>query len=344
MELIKGRYQLSTLIGRGSYSSVYIGYDRVSDIKLAIKRVEFRLALRRGSSTEQIRHHLEAEISILKCLDCPHIVKLYDVLFDDDGVFIIMEYCENGDFAHYLANRGPLPEAQVQQYMIQLQKGLAYLHQLNIIHRDLKPANLLLCQNYSTIKIADFGLAKMVSDEDAMMETLCGSPLYMAPELFDLNPGQTYTDKIDLWSIGVILYQCLYGQMIFGNATSLSELIKGIRTSEITYPSKPKISPAARDLLRGLLQKDPHLRFTWIEFLTHVWWSLTLELLPADETPPQATYFDPSAEIINSYLTVVEPSKLVIVESTPTNTDGYVSALWGFLSSSLKSLSMFKRT
>ena len=380
--ILKDRYRFvqANAIGRGSFSKVYEGIDLQTDLRVAIKRIQLR------SMSDKIRMHLDDEIKILRSIDHPNIVKTYDVDMDDDAVYIIMEYCTGGDFSK-LVSRSPLRESKVRYYIDQLMKGLAYLREHHILHRDLKPANLLLTEENRIIKIADFGFAKIIG-ENTLMETMCGSPLYMAPEIIGigLGNGETYSEKSDLWSIGVILYQCLYGRLVFGEASTYDELVKAIRTAPVVYPKNIHVSAEALDLLSGLLQKDPILRFTWVEFFTHRWWTgretlsreslsmmtssisssvestvdsriPTSQPIPITQPTPNIS-FSLSPQIIESYIISRSPP-LPTVASVPPgrhdriheppheddpipNNEPYVRSIWGFLSSSLKSLSMFK--
>lgn len=381
IKLLKDRYRFvqANAIGRGSFSKVYEGIDLQTDLRVAIKRIHLR------SINDKIRTRLDDEIRILRSIDHPNIVKTYDVETDEDSIYIIMEYCSGGDFSKFVA-RSPLRESKVRYYIYQLMKGLAYLRERHILHRDLKPANLLLTDENRIIKIADFGFAKVIG-ENTLMETMCGSPLYMAPEVIGLASGETYTEKSDLWSIGVMLYQCLYGRLVFGEISTYDELVKAIRTMPIVYPKNIHVSAECLDLLTGLLQKEPTLRFTWVEFFTHRWWenqptSREGSISPLDSTdlrervpsqatppipitqPPQNLSISLSPQIIDSYIISRSPPFSTIASVPPgrhdthgsiphireldqhnnleSSNETYVRSIWGFLSSSLKTLSMFK--
>ena len=414
--VLKGRYRFvqANAIGRGSFSKVYAGIDLQTDLRVAIKKIHLR------SIDDKIRTRLDDEIRILRSIDHPNIVKTYDVETDEDSMYIIMEYCTGGDFSKFVA-RSPLRESKVRYYIYQLMKGLAYLRERHILHRDLKPANLLLTDENRIIKIADFGFAKVIG-ESTLMETMCGSPLYMAPEIIGLVSGETYTEKSDLWSIGVMLYQCLYGRLVFGEISTYDELVKAIRTTPVVYPKNIHVSAECLDLLMGLLQKEPTLRFTWVEFFTHRWWDTretsisplssldstdlwsrrpppapsqyqAPQVTPAPQAPqvtpapqasqvtlaPQVTLPIPitqptqnlsislSPQIIDSYIISRSPPFSTISSVPPgrhdthgsiphirepnqhhnennleSSNETYVRSIWGFLSSSLKTLSMFK--
>jgi serine/threonine-protein kinase ULK/ATG1 len=221
-------YTKKKYIGSGSFAKVYKGQNIITKQIVAIK------VIYKNKLNKQINSKIDLEIKVLKeNNNHNNIVKLIDVLYSDDlkYVYIIMEYCENGDLSTYIKNN-KLNEEQVKYYMIQLKNGLEYLRNNNIIHRDLKPANILLTQNYKILKIADFGLAKNIHDYSELMDTLCGSPLYMAPELIN---NKKYNLQSDLWSIGIILYEMLYHKHPYGNPQNIIELIDKINNHVIIF-------------------------------------------------------------------------------------------------------------
>lgn len=122
-------------------------------------------------------------------------------------MYIITEYCEDGDLYHYLEKEHRLPESKAKRYLKQIMKGSKYLHSNGIIHRDLKPANILMKDN--CCKISDFGFAKSLEDENTVMKSIVGTPLYMSPQILKKSK---YTAKSDLWSIGLIYYEMLHGR------------------------------------------------------------------------------------------------------------------------------------
>jgi len=262
---ILDRYMFNTSmpIGKGSFSKVYLGTDLANRNKVAIKRMEI------GNFSPQMRQRVQEEIDIALKLSHKNIVKTYDVAFvnEDFGpvVYVIMEYCECGDFAKYLV-QDRMKETRAKFFFNQLLEGLKYLQEQNIVHRDLKPANLLLTDKNRVLKIADFGFARHL-DAGKMSETMCGSPLYMAPEILF---GEPYSSKADLWSIGVILYQALYGKHPF-QATTHNELMKALKTGSFELPKNVHLSPNCTDLLITLLNKNPSSRLTWEGFFTHPW-------------------------------------------------------------------------
>jgi len=246
-------------IGRGSSGVVYLGYHQQTRDKVAIKRVDI-------TNLKEKMTKLWNEIYIMKEMDHPNVIKLYDVHLDikNEYLYLIMEYCDGSDLSDYIDDYS-IDLTQVHLYITQLRDGLKYLHSKKIVHRDLKPHNLLL--KNGEIKIADFGLSAS-NNNGGLMQTMCGSPLYMSPEIIE---HQKYTAKSDLWSIGIILYQLIYHTHPFQDCRNFAELTKRIKTEEITYPKKPQIDSLTFDLLQGLLTKNCHNRISWNDFFNHAW-------------------------------------------------------------------------
>ncbi len=260
------KYIYSTkAIGKGSFSKVYKGFDTETDEIIAIKVIE------KHNLKEDLVTRLHDEITLLtSTLDHPHIAELKEFIQDEDNFYLILEYCAGGDLAH-LIKKGRIPENVAREYMRQLTNVLYYLKSKNIIHRDLKPQNLLLTADQKTLKVTDFNFARELYEND-LAQTLCGSPLYMAPEIIDRN---SYTVKSDLWSVGMILYEMVYGRTPYFDAYNMVDLLKKIETRPIKYSNC--VSPECNDLLRGLLQPDAVKRYSWKDFFSHSWLKIPTE-------------------------------------------------------------------
>jgi serine/threonine protein kinase len=252
------------LLGKGSFSKVYAGE---MSVPVAIKKIVWDHMT--PEKVESTKKYIESEIDIMKSLSHTNIVNLMDVVWKDEQLFLVLEQCEGGDLKKFLKGR-PLKEKYAKFYLKQLADGLKYLRSFNITHRDLKPQNLLLTNNNKTLKITDFGFAKIVGSE-ALAETMCGSPLYMAPEIMENTP---YTTKADLWSVGIIMYEILFAKYPIKGVNGIFDLIHKIKhTSVITIPERPTVSTDCKDLLRGLLQKDYRDRISWEDYFTHPWFN-----------------------------------------------------------------------
>lgn len=177
-----------------------------------------------------------------------------------------MELCNAGDLSTYIKRHGSLPEGTCKYFLTQLAMGMKYLRDNNVSHFDLKPSNLLLTKKPSVqLKIADFGFAQHLNLGEAN-STIKGSPLYMAPEILIQN---SYDPSADLWSIGVILYECLFGKAPYSSRTLDELLMKIKKAKKIELPTNIRISSDCKDLLLRLLVHDPNKRINFIDFFNH---------------------------------------------------------------------------
>ncbi len=263
----------SSEVGSGAFSRVYIGKyigpDRKyikSNTDVAIKIINIH------NLTEKAIDILNHEIQIMLFIKenpHPNIVNCYDVAKTQKEVLIIMDYCDSGDLKHLL--KKPIIEKYAKYYFCQLVNGLKYLDKHNIIHRDIKPTNILLTDKRKVLKIADFGFAKKTT-EKSLHETMCGSPLYMSEEIINNN---LYNNQSDLWSIGMILYEMLYGFHPFEHCKTLPELKYSMANNIIMIPPlntlNKTVGEDCLDLLRKLLQKKVKDRIHWDEFFNNNW-------------------------------------------------------------------------
>jgi 5'-AMP-activated protein kinase catalytic alpha subunit len=151
------------------------------------------------------------EISNLKRLSHPHIIRLYQVIQTPSDIFVVIEYVSGGELFDYIVQKGRLPEPEARHFFQQIIAGIENCHFHDIVHRDLKPENLLLDEEHN-VKIADFGLSNCL-DDGRFLHTSCGSPNYAAPEVIS---GNLYAGpEVDVWSCGVILYAFLCGSLPF---------------------------------------------------------------------------------------------------------------------------------
>nr|XP_045231161.1 serine/threonine-protein kinase ULK2 isoform X3 [Macaca fascicularis] len=273
-------YSKRDLVGHGAFAVVFRGRHRQkTDWEVAIKSIN-----KKNLSKSQIL--LGKEIKILKELQHENIVALYDVQELPNSVFLVMEYCNGGDLADYLQAKGTLSEDTIRVFLHQIAAAMRILHSKGIIHRDLKPQNILL--SYANrrkssvsgirIKIADFGFARYLHS-NMMAATLCGSPMYMAPEVI---MSQHYDAKADLWSIGTVIYQCLVGKPPF-QANSPQDLRMFYEKNRSLMPSIPReTSPYLANLLLGLLQRNQKDRMDFEAFFSHPF----LEQVPVKKSCP----------------------------------------------------------
>lgn len=242
---------------------------------------------------KKLKQSLESEVSILKQIRHKNIVHLEDVVEESSYLYLVMEYCAGGDLAGYIRRCKRVPEVTACAVMRQLGAGLKELWSRQMVHRDLKPQNLLLSDNtpQAVLKIADFGFARHLQQQE-LANTLCGSPLYMAPEILK---SQQYDAKADLWSVGTILYELVVGRPPY-NGSNHIVLLQNIERNEARIPATiaKHLSPACIDLIYSLLERNPVQRISFEEFFNHPFLAATTPLsatIPgeAPATDAQAT-------------------------------------------------------
>ncbi|GAB4822348.1 hypothetical protein N2152v2_009394 [Parachlorella kessleri] len=257
-----GEWVISTHIGSGSFAIVWKARHRLTGQESAIKEI----ALDKLNS--KLRQSLESEVSILKRINHDNIVKLLEVFEEKSKLYLIMEYCAGGDLAHYIRAHKRVPEAVAQHFMQQLAAGLREMWSHHLVHRDLKPQNLLLegPGPLARLKIADFGFARNLQPQ-GLAETLCGSPLYMAPEILHFHK---YDAKADLWSVGAILFELVAGRPPFNGANQF-QLLRNIERGEARLPDSvaSQLSLPCRQLIHALLRRNPVERISFEEFFRH---------------------------------------------------------------------------
>ncbi|KAG9142579.1 hypothetical protein Leryth_011668 [Lithospermum erythrorhizon] len=260
---VVGDYVVGRQIGAGSFSTVWHARHRVDGTEVAIKEIII------SRLNSKLQESLKSEIVILKKVDHPNIIRLHGMIEESGKIYIILEHCRGGDLSMYLQKRqGRIPEATAKHFMQHLASGLKILRDNNLIHRDLKPQNLLLSRNddRATLKIADFGFARSLHPL-GLAETLCGSPLYMAPEIMQ---QQKYDAKADLWSVGAILFQLVCGRTPFTGNNQLQLLQNIVKSNDIQFPPEANdLTPDCINLCRKLLRRNPVERLTFEEFFSH---------------------------------------------------------------------------
>ncbi|CAN6829620.1 unnamed protein product [Brassica oleracea] len=257
-----GDYAVGRQIGSGSFSVVWEGRHLVDGTVVAIKEI----AMARLS--KKLQDSLMSEIFILRKINHPNIIRFIDMIEAPGKINLVLEYCKGGDLSMFIQRHGKIPDATAKHFMQQLAAGLQVLRDNNIIHRDLKPQNLLLStdDNDAALKIADFGFARSLQPR-GLAETLCGSPLYMAPEIMQL---QKYDAKADLWSVGAILFQLVTGRTPFTGNSQVQLFQNIMRSTELQFPVDCRdLTTDCKDLCQKLLRRNPVERLTFEEFFHH---------------------------------------------------------------------------
>ncbi|CAG9322751.1 unnamed protein product [Blepharisma stoltei] len=285
-------YTIIQEAGKGSTATVFLALDRETQQKFAVKSVSKDNLL----ANKRALPALINEIEIMRVLSHPRLVKLHKIYEDDECVHLILDYMENGDLFGRVTRRGCFPEETALQFIKNLLEVLEYVHSKNIIHRDLKPENILMMdkENDTEFKIADFGLATLSSKD---LTLRCGSPGYAAPELLWKNP---YGVKVDIFSIGVILYVILTGRAAF-YGRNVQEVLLNNRDCNINFYEKhwKNISVEAMNMVVKLTEKDPNLRYSASEALAHPWFlkkeakKRTLKRASSNFVDPNLNYSPP---------------------------------------------------
>ena len=249
-----GKYELHHQIGIGSTAVVALATNVKTQFKYAIKVVSRTFLIEQG-----LLLRFEQEIRIMKTFDHPHIVKTEEILFDKNYIYVVMEYCFNGDLFDYIMTSSPIPETECLKIFEQTLEALSYLHHKKVAHRDIKPENILLDLSMN-IKLCDFGLCHTIDSN--LLKTACGSPIYSSPEIIG-NKDYDGT-KSDIWSLGIVFYIMVTGRLPWNFQTN-KQLFLQIDTGQVPYPEN--LSPVYRNILQCMLQKDPNMRLSADELL-----------------------------------------------------------------------------
>jgi serine/threonine protein kinase len=259
-------YDLKEVIGKGKFGVVNLGIHKKTQQQVAVKIIN-----KDSIKTLEDKELVRIEIGILKLCHHPNVVRLLDHLENEDYIFIVMEYIEGGTLGQYLKKKNfNFSERQASSIMSQIASGVKYLHKYGIVHRDLKPDNIMITQQneFGVIKIMDFGLSKIVSTQETMVDGY-GTLSYVAPEVLLRTP---YNKEVDIWSMGVILYYMLCGHLPFkGNKEVI--IAEKIVNDDLEFNDEEweVRSKRVKDLINSCLKKEPKERITIDEFLNHPW-------------------------------------------------------------------------
>ncbi|KAJ5092583.1 hypothetical protein NUU61_007453 [Penicillium alfredii] len=273
-----GPWQLGRTLGKGATGRVRLAKHAITGNTAAIKIVSKKSAAMvqsesiaamdrnvsnfAGANPRPMPCGIEREVVIMKLIEHPNVISLYDVWENRGELYLVLEYVEGGELFDYVSNNGPLPEEEAVRLFRQIIAGLGYCHRFNICHRDLKPENILLDGNHN-VKLADFGMAAL-QPAGHWLNTSCGSPHYAAPEIIY---GRKYRgDRADMWSCGIILYALLTGYLPFDGG-DLANTLKLVKKGDYIIPSE--LSDESADLIQRILQKRPEDRISMQDIWLH---------------------------------------------------------------------------
>ena len=271
-------------VGKGSFGEVFLTSKKGTDQMFAVKKVSKSLVLQ-----EKVKKYFNNEIYILKNVNHPNIIKLYEIKQTLNNFYLVFDLCNGGGLSNCLEkymklNKKPFPQDIAQSIIRQLVSGLQYLHHNKILHRDLKLDNVLLHFNTeedknnfnllkAQVKIIDFGFARYL-ENDSLAQSVLGSPINMDPQILakmrkiENNQSFGYDQKADIWSLGTICYEMLIGVPPF-DATSYEELISKIQKGNYQIPKNLKLSKEAISFINGMLQYNPEKRLSIDELANH---------------------------------------------------------------------------
>ena len=268
-------YLYGRLIGQGAFGKVNIGLNVLTGRVVAIKSFNKKTLDKNDENMKKIIY----ETNLMKKLNHPNITKILEMFEDENYYLIAMEYINGGNLFSFVKKRRKLSEKTAKFLFRQIILGIKHIHSQKIVHRDIKLENILIDLN-NNIKICDFGIGRILNSDNQLLHDKCGTPMYMAPEILLCSKNKGYEGfPVDIWSSGISLYIMLSGTLPFNLKEEKSSTINDENNkSELQYSiinKEPKfiekISDEARDLLKGLLNKNPNERLTCDEILNHPW-------------------------------------------------------------------------
>ncbi|CZT42784.1 related to serine/threonine-protein kinase Chk2 [Rhynchosporium secalis] len=266
------QYTLLEKLGKGHFAEVFLCVEKATGTRFAVKIFTKQPGIEERSKTEG----LQQEIAVLMGVSHPNLLCLKDTFDEPNAVYLVLELAAEGELFNWIVMKQKLTEEETRKVFIQLFQAIKYLHERGIVHRDIKPENILLTDKDLHVKVADFGLAKIIGEE-SFTTTLCGTPSYVAPEILEDSRHRRYTRAVDVWSLGVVLYICLCGFPPFSDELNTREnpysLTQQIKTGRFDYPSPywDSVGDPALDLIDRMLTVDVEKRYTIDDCLEHPW-------------------------------------------------------------------------
>ncbi|XP_054710957.1 serine/threonine-protein kinase NIM1-like [Uloborus diversus] len=253
-----GFYRLYRDVGKGNFSKVKMAVHYLTKEKVAVKIID------KAKLQAKNKQMLSKEVSAMESIRHPHIIRLFEVMETPSKLFLAMEFAEGGELFHRIATGGRIPEQDAKTIFAQLTSAVAHMHKHNIVHRDLKAENVFITGK--NVKIGDFGFSTHIQNPKEVLLTFCGSPPYVAPEIFQ---NENYVGpSVDLWSLGVLLYFIVTASLPF-KGDNVSMVKRKILIGE--FPLPKYVSKCCSDLICGLLQLDPAKRLSTNQIKSSAW-------------------------------------------------------------------------
>lgn len=270
------RYQLKSLLGKGSSGGAWLAYDTTANEYVTVKEILL------GPLRECDRERAYRECELLAVARHPNIVGYRDHFIQNGTLYLVIQYADLGDLRKYTAARKPLSDTLIIHICREVLRGLKYLHARRIIHRDIKPANILLQtgNNLPHILLGDFGVARILDGKE-YAETIIGTPYYLAPEVVLHEP---YSEKCDIWALGVVIYELITGTVPFKGRTLL-DVARRITSGEV--PPLPSPTSALANVVREMLQCNPERRPSASQLLLR---EVFIDEMPRVHVKPRAAH------------------------------------------------------
>ncbi|XP_046398724.1 testis-specific serine/threonine-protein kinase 3-like isoform X2 [Ischnura elegans] len=238
-------YSVGRTIGNGSYATVKLAFSEKHGCDVAVK-----IVAKYNAPSDYLSKFLPREVNVVKGLSHPNIIHFFEAIETTHRVYIVMEYASNGSLLDVIRNDGHIDESRAKKWFRQLASAIAYCHGLGVVHRDIKCENLLMDHSYN-IKLSDFGFARFEPEPlgTGLCETFCGSFAYAPPEILRGIPYQP--KQSDVWSMGVVLFAMMYGQLPFDDA-NYSTLLKQVQ-KKVAFPPEPEVPEPCKELISRML-------------------------------------------------------------------------------------------
>ncbi|KAH0561384.1 ovarian-specific serine/threonine-protein kinase Lok-like [Cotesia glomerata] len=273
-DTLRSKYISLKTLGSGACGVVRMVYSKQLNKSFAVKEISKKKSGIVSRSPFDDPDRIMNEVKILQALKNPFIIKMADIIDTPSNLFIVLELMEGGELFDRIRVNSGLSEQQAKFIIYQITHAVNYLHNHGITHRDLKPENILLASDdeYPLVKVSDFGLSKFV-DAQTFMKTFCGTPMYVAPEILKTSGRGAYTNQVDVWSLGVILYVTLSGYVPFATDCKETSLQEQIVQGNYRFPQNKfgKVSSAAVRLIKNMMTVNPVKRLTIKQVMTDPW-------------------------------------------------------------------------
>lgn len=313
---MKGKdYKRGDFLGEGGFARCFQIKDETGTIYAA------KTVAKSSIKSEKTRKKLLSEIQIHRSMKHTSVVEFIDCFEDDVNVYILLEMCCNGSLMDLMKKRKTLTEPEVKFITVQISGGVKYLHDRGVIHRDLKLGNIFFDQDYN-LKIGDFGLAAIVSEESEKKYTVCGTPNYIAPEVLTGGKTTGHSFEVDIWSIGIMIYAMLFGKPPF-QSKDVNKIYQRIKCGDFQFPpdkdetrySRERVSEEAKILIEDLLATDPLERPSIDDIMDYVWFRKHFPpRLPYDVETASPHFDFSSLESFENFRTCMTKAGLLITE------------------------------